>query len=208
MILERVVVGPYQTNCYLLAKGKGSEAIIIDPGSDADKIKNALIKHSLKPSLVINTHGHFDHIGCDSDFNVPIYVHKLDLPLLGSPEKNLSSLVSSHVAVNDEANALRDGQIIGVEGIKLEVIHTPGHTMGGVCLLVREPAAKKILFTGDTLFNCGIGRTDIAGSNPESLIESIKKRIFSLPDNIAIFPGHGPSSTIGHEKMHLDLDTL
>lgn len=199
MILENVCVGMMQVNCYILASGENSSAIIIDPGSEAHKIKRALEKHGLRPGLVINTHGHYDHIGCDDKFGVPVYVHSKDLPMLEDSRLNLSGFFALSYKVSSEVRVLEDKEQIKLDDIELEVMHMPGHTPGGIALLLKKPEAK-IVFTGDSLFCQGIGRTDLAGGDEALLIISIRERLFTLPDDTLIYPGHGPSSTIGEEK--------
>lgn len=201
MIFEKICVGELAVNCYILAKGQNSSAIIIDPGEDEKKIRRILDKFGLKPGIIINTHGHIDHIGCDDKFAAPIYVHELDAPLLRNAELNLSNFLGGGFSVTSaEVRVLRDKDIIEFEGISLEVIHTPGHTPGGICLLMKKPQ-DKILFTGDSLFYRSIGRTDFPGADERKLIGAIKEKIFTLADDTEIFPGHGPSSTIGKEKQ-------
>ncbi|MFH0763006.1 MAG: MBL fold metallo-hydrolase [Candidatus Omnitrophota bacterium] len=201
MILETVCVGMMQVNCYILACAEGSPAIIIDPGSEAHKIKRILQRHKLRPGLVVNTHGHYDHIGGDDKFDVVVYAHNKDLPMLGDPRLNLSGLFALSYEVGSEIRALEDKERITLEGIELEVIHVPGHTPGGIALLLKEPK-DKILFSGDTLFCRGVGRTDLAGGDQELLMKSIRERLFTLPPDTVIYPGHGPFSTIGEEKKH------
>lgn len=201
MILEIVCVGSLEVNCYILASRAGTQAIIIDPGEEPDKIWEALDKHKLKPGFVINTHGHYDHIGCDDEFNAPVYIHYEDLPLLKEPALNLSGLFASAYSVKAGINPVKDKEDIGLGEIRLRVIHTPGHTPGGVCLLMQSPQ-DKILFSGDTLFYHGIGRSDLPGGSEESLIKSIRDKLFVLPPDTIVYPGHGPSSTIGEEKAN------
>lgn len=199
MILETVCVGQMQVNCYVLALRKSSAAIIIDPGDQVRKIKQALDKHSLKPAFIINTHGHYDHIGCDDNFAVPIYIHKLDIHFLKEPELNLSNLFSLPYQVKSEIRTVEDNSIIELEDIQLKVLHIPGHTPGGMALLMQKPQ-DKIVFTGDTLFCQGIGRSDLVGGDGYLLIKSIREKLLVLSDDTVIYPGHGPSSTIGREK--------
>jgi len=201
MILETISVGPMQVNCYILASCENSQAIIIDPGSEAPKLKQVLKRYSLKPSFIINTHGHYDHIGSDKDFQVPIYIHSQDLPLLKDPQLNLSNLFALPFRVESGIKPLEDKEIIELDDIKLEVLHIPGHTPGGIALRMIKPS-EKIVFTGDTLFCAGIGRTDFAGGNENLLIKSIKEKLLTLPLDTVIYPGHGPSSTIKEEKMN------
>ncbi|MFH1354808.1 MAG: MBL fold metallo-hydrolase [Candidatus Omnitrophota bacterium] len=199
MILEAVSVGAMQVNCYILASTFGSSAIIIDPGDQADKIQRVLDKHKLKPALIINTHGHYDHIGCDNKFAVPVYIHREDLALLKDPELNLSSLFSLDYQVKSRIKTLKHEDIIELDDIRLKVLHIPGHTPGGITLLMQKPK-ENIAFTGDTLFFQGIGRSDFTGGDGELLIKSIKEKLMVLPEDTVIYPGHGPSSTIGREK--------
>lgn len=201
MILETIVVGPMQVNCYVLASGENSSAIIIDPGDQARKIKQVLDKYRLKPAFIVNTHGHYDHIGCDDKFGVPVYIHKDDVPLLRDSRLNLSGVFSLGYAVKSEIIKLEEGEIIKSEGIELEVLHIPGHTPGGISLLIKKPA-RKAVFTGDTLFCQGIGRSDLDGGNESLLIKSIKEKLLILSDDTVVYPGHGPSSTIGEEKKN------
>ena len=201
MILEDICVGQMQVNCYILASKNNSSAIIIDPGEEENKIKRILEKHKLKPSFIINTHGHIDHIGCDDRFGIPVYIHENDLALLKDPQLNLSTFLMSSYSIESHIKTLKDKENIELDDMQLEVIHTPGHTPGGICLLMKKPD-DKILFSGDTLFCQGIGRTDFPGADEGLLIKSIKEKLFKLDDDTVVYPGHGPSSTIGEEKRN------
>lgn len=201
MILETVVIGPMQVNCYILACAKDSKAIIIDPGDQERKIRQVLDKHKLTPAFIINTHGHYDHIGENDKFGVDVYVHKADLIMLKDPMANLSGLFSDPYSVKSKILSLEDNQIIELGDIQLKVLHVPGHTPGGVALLMLKPD-NKIVFTGDTLFCEGIGRSDLIGGDGNQLSDSIRERLFTLPDDTRIYPGHGPASTIGEEKKN------
>ncbi|MBI5145392.1 MAG: MBL fold metallo-hydrolase [Candidatus Omnitrophica bacterium] len=202
MILETVCVGSLEVNCYILAEGDGFPAIIIDPGDEANKIRQVLSRHKLKPALVINTHGHIDHIGADDEWGVPIYIHRQDAVLLKDTRLNLSSFLAQRYCVKSKMiNLLEDGQSIELGKLRLKVMHTPGHTPGGICLLMQEPQ-NKILFTGDTLFCQSIGRTDLEGADEHTLIDAIKDKLLKLSDDTVIYPGHGPSSSIGEEKRN------
>lgn len=200
MILEVLAVGPIEANCYILADETIKEAIIIDPGADAAGIKKVLHKHGLKAALIINTHGHFDHIGADDAFEAPICIHEADARLLKDPALNYSGLVGNEFKVNSpKVKIVRDKEEIACAGFTLEVLHTPGHTPGGICLLLRNQTPA-ILFSGDTLFYHSIGRTDLPYSSESDLIAAIKKKIFALSDDTIVYPGHGPSSTVGRER--------
>jgi hydroxyacylglutathione hydrolase len=199
MILETICVGPFQVNCYILAPAASGRAILIDPGDQEGKIRKVLDKHKLKPAFIINTHAHFDHIGCDDKFSVPVYIHQKDLALLKNPQLNLSNWLDSPYVASSQIKTLEDQEDILLDQIELKVIHTPGHTPGGICLLLTKPV-NKILFSGDTLFCQGVGRTDFPGADEDALIRSIKERLFVLSDDTVVYPGHGPVTTIGQEK--------
>jgi len=199
MILETVNVGPMEVNCYILACAEGKQAIIIDPGDQAYKIRAVLDRHKLSPAMVINTHGHYDHIGSDDKFGVVIYVHKQDLAMLEDAKKNLSASFALSYKVKSEIKTLQDKEIIKLDCLELEVIYLPGHTPGGIGLLMKEPETG-IVFTGDTLFCQGIGRCDLPGGSEYQLKKSIKERLFVLPNETKVYPGHGPATTIGKEK--------
>ncbi|MCU0666810.1 MAG: MBL fold metallo-hydrolase [Candidatus Omnitrophica bacterium] len=201
IILETVVVGSLEVNCYVVAKEKNSTAIVIDPGDDLRKIKKSLDKYGLTAAAVINTHAHYDHIGCDDEFGAPVYVHQDDLALLRDPMLNLSGFFSCGYSVKGQIRTVTDGQLIEESGISLRVLHIPGHSPGGMALYMENPK-EDIVFTGDCLFREGIGRTDFTGGSEKSLIKGIKEKLFILPDKTVVYPGHGASSTIAYEKTH------
>jgi len=198
MTLEKIVVGPMQVNCYILGSKDRGEAIIIDPGAEGAKIKKRLLAMGLKASCIVNTHGHADHIGANAAFDVPVYIHRLDAEFLTNPELNLSAMFEAPFAMPAAQRLLEDGQRIEVAGQNLEVIHTPGHTPGGICL-----NAGEFVVTGDTLFAQGVGRSDFPYASEKDLLDSIRKRLMTLPDETIIYPGHGPSSTIGEERKNI-----
>jgi len=201
MILETVCVGPLAVNCYILAQGKDKKAIVIDPGEEFKKIKRVLDKYSLTPAVIINTHGHFDHIGCDAEFDVPVYVHEDEEKLLKSQDLSFASFFNYPYKVPKEIRLLKDKEHITLDDIDLEVIHTPGHSPGGICLLM-QGSSGNILFSGDTLFCGSIGRTDFDGGNMSVLMKSIRERLLLLPDNTVVYPGHGEATSIAAEKKH------
>lgn len=200
MILQAVVVGAMQVNCYILASREQAGAIIIDPGAEIRKIEKVLKQYKLTPVLVINTHGHYDHIGGDDAFGVKVYVHSLDVRLLTKPELNLSAVFSRGYKVNSQIHELKEGQVVALDDIELEVIHLPGHTSGGIGLLMKKPQ-DNILFSGDVLFCRGIGRSDFPGGDGKLLIQGIKNKLMRLSDDVIVYPGHGPSTTIGQERQ-------
>lgn len=198
MILEIIVVGELQVNCYIVAAGPKRSAIIIDPGSDADEIKRALDIHGLVPGIVVNTHGHYDHIGADDAFGVPIYVHGEDIPLLKDAVLNFSMIFSTPLVVRSDVRSFAEGDTLSCDGVSLKALHLPGHSPGGSALLLATPGVG-FLFSGDSLFRRSIGRTDFPGGSEELLKENIRKKIMTLPPQTIVLPGHGARTTVGEE---------
>lgn len=195
LILKVVTVGQMEANCYILGCKETAQAIIIDPGDDYLRITNTLEESDLEAKLIINTHGHIDHIGANDKFGLPIWIHELDADYLIDPGKNLSELFGRPYTSPPATRLLKGGDKIKLDQISLEVIHTPGHTPGGICL-----KTDGIIFTGDTLLCGGIGRTDFPYASEEELIKSIKEKILGLDDGVIVYPGHGPSSSIDKER--------
>lgn len=195
IVFDSIVVGMMSTNCYILGDPQTGEAAIIDPGADSVNIKRLITKHRLKPSCIINTHGHADHIGANSDFHLPVWIHSLDADFLTDPVKNLSKPYLLPYITVKASRLLNDGEILKIGSVELRVIHTPGHTPGSICLKCDD-----VLLTGDTIFCEGVGRTDLPYASEEDLFRSINEKILVLDESTRIFPGHGPSSTIKHEK--------
>ena len=197
MFIKSIVVGMMEVNCYIVGDDSAKEVFIIDPGGDYKKIKRLIDADSLKPQAIINTHGHGDHIGADKEFNLPIWIHRLDSDFLQDPSKNLSGAFGFLLKTCPAARLLEDRDILNIGKYTLEVVHTPGHTPGSICL-----KGEGVVFTGDTLFCEGIGRTDFAYGSEEDITRSIEKRLLTLDDNYIVYPGHGPSSTIGNERVN------
>ncbi|MFH1245046.1 MAG: MBL fold metallo-hydrolase [Candidatus Omnitrophota bacterium] len=195
MLIETIIVGPLQVNCYILACPQTGRAVVIDPGADPEKITRRIKKKNFKVEYIINTHGHIDHIGANAVLGVPVYIHRLDADFLLKPELNLSGMLGAPLNFPAASLLLEDKQKLRLGNIELEVIHTPGHTPGGICL-----KTSGICFTGDTLFAQSIGRTDLPYASYETILNSIRGRLMSLDDNVVIYPGHGSSSTIGEER--------
>lgn len=193
--IKRIVVGELEVNCYVVWNENTLEAFVIDPGDEFLKIDNFLKSKNLSVKAVINTHGHGDHIGADGEFGSVVYIHKDDEGCLIDPCKNLSMYFFKPIVCKVEHKIINDGDVLDLAGMKLTVIHTPGHTRGCVCFLYGD-----VLFSGDTLFFEAIGRTDLPGGNFKDIVQSIKGKLFILPDDVIVCPGHGGYSTIGHEK--------
>jgi len=186
-----------QVNCYVVADEDTREAVIIDPGAESDAIQGCIAGNRLAPCCIINTHGHADHIGANRFFNLPVWIHELDKEFLADPNKNLSASFGAEITSPEAARLIGEGDEIKVGNISLVVAHTPGHTPGSISL-----KAGNIIFTGDTLFCEGIGRTDLPGASEKDILKSIASRILTLPDDTVVYPGHGPASSVGHEKKH------
>lgn len=200
MKIHNLCVGSLEVNCYVVVADSG-RAILIDPGAEPVKIKRFIKDNRISPAFILHTHGHIDHIGADSKLCLPVYIHKKDLPLLKNPQLNLSALFSEPFALKDNIKTFDSDCILTLDSISLKVIHTPGHTPGSCCFLLLGQE-RKILFSGDTLFYLGIGRTDFTGGCQQELMKSIKEKLFSLDDDTLVYPGHGPGTTIGKEKKN------
>jgi len=199
MILEQLEVGPIMANCYIVGCPDTLQAAVIDPGGDADRILNNLKARSLTVKYLINTHGHFDHVGGNKQMKLatsaPILIHEGDMHMLSSLTSAAASFGLS--AENSPApdQIVSDGDRLQVGNLAMKVIHLPGHSPGGIAILTGGS-----VFVGDTLFAGSIGRTDLPGGNYEQLIENVRKKLFVLPDDTRVYCGHGPATTIGREK--------
>lgn len=199
MIIKRIQVGMIGTNCYLVACPDTKEAIVIDPGDEAKMIYDLAEKEGYKIFAIVNTHGHWDHVGGNSELKAltgaPILIHEQDASYLGDRKLNLGSLMGKNEVSPSADKCLQEGDIVQVGKLEFKVIHTPGHTPGGISLL-----GEKDIFVGDTLFAGSIGRTDFPGGDYRVIISMIKEKLLPLADEIKVYPGHGPSTTIGQEK--------
>lgn len=199
MIIKKLEVGPIMANCFILGCESTKEAVVIDPGDDADRILTALAESGLTVKYLINTHGHFDHVSANKRMKeatgAQIAIHAEDEPMLHelSQSAQMFGLASENSPPADIL--LKDGDEITFGEITLQVIHTPGHSKGGVSLYT-----KGHLFSGDTLFAGSIGRTDLAGGDYDTLISSIQKKLLIFDEDTIVYPGHGPETTIGNEK--------
>jgi hydroxyacylglutathione hydrolase len=203
MKVDRLVLGEFENNCYIAASSdKASDCLIIDTGLDIQPLLKFLECGKLTPIAVILTHGHIDHIAGVETLrkkfpSILIYIHKLDAEMLTNKTSNLSLMAGNPFTARKADYFLDEGDIIEKAGVRLCVIHTPGHTPGGICLYAEK---DNIIFVGDTLFAGSVGRTDFPGSSTRQLIEGITKKLLTLPEDTIVYPGHGPETTIGREK--------
>jgi len=205
MKIEHLTLGAYETNCYVLRDGETArDCLVIDPGLDAGRLIDFLEERDLNPVAVALTHGHIDHIAGvaavrDTFPDVKVYIHELDAEMLSEPHKNLSAMSGMAFSTRPQDVSLQDRDVIEQADVKLLVLHTPGHTPGGICLYSQ---ADGVAFVGDTLFAGSVGRTDFPGGSMYQLINGVKDRLFTLPGETKVYPGHGPTTTIAHEKNH------
>jgi len=201
MILKTLIVGDLSTNCYILGCPETNVGAVIDPGAEGEDIVATAQKLGLKIKYIINTHGHIDHIAANAKVKeatgAQLLIHSQDKEMLSDRTLSLASFLGNKVDLLLADGLLEDGELIQVGKLELKVLHTPGHTLGGICLQTGEK-----IFTGDTLFAGSIGRTDFPGGEIATLISSIKAKLLVYPDQTAIYPGHGPDSSIGAEKRN------
>jgi glyoxylase-like metal-dependent hydrolase (beta-lactamase superfamily II) len=199
MRIEKLIVGQLATNCYLVWEEKTRPAIIIDPGDDADFIVQKIQDFKITPLAIITTHGHFDHVLASLElklaFNIPFVIHQADLFLLKQAQESTKYFLGIDVDPPAQPDKLvKEGDVISFGKEKLEVLETPGHSPGGISLL-----GKGIVFSGDTVFADGFGRTDFSYGSKKELEKSLKK-LFKLPDDTVVYPGHGEETTIEEAK--------
>lgn len=196
MKFDVIVNGPLEVNTYLVFNGVG-ECYLIDPGYDGDKIYKIVKKHDVKVKAILLTHGHFDHIGATNYlvnlFKSPVYLHPLDFKMVKSPSLNYSIAFNQPISLDVELS-----DITKLNNPEIEIIHTPGHSKGSISIYFKK---DKLLFSGDTLFNKGVGRTDLYGGNEVELNKSINKLLL-LDEDVMVLPGHGEATTILEEKLN------
>lgn len=202
MKIEKFVLGSLGTNCYLIENEEAKELVIVDPATCPDYVVSHVKTHGYTPKAILLTHGHFDHVmgieGWVREFHIPVYLHEEEKKILEDPALNLSGMFGGSYAYN-QVTCLKDGEMLEVAGFKFKVIHTPGHTAGGCCYYEE---AEKILISGDTLFCQSVGRSDFPTGSMATLVRSIKEKLFPLPDDVMVYPGHESLTCIADEKQY------
>ena len=203
MIIDKLVLGPFSTNCYIVGSESSRAGIIIDPADDAKTILDRVKGLELDIKIILLTHGHIDHVGAlkavKEAIGAEMAIHTDDAKSLRGLRGWLQSFLVpglTYPLPPPPDRLLKDGDSISVAGLSFKVLHTPGHTPGGICLL-----GEGVVFSGDTLFNYGIGRTDLPGGSYNQLLESIRTKLMTLPDDTIVYPGHGPETTISAERQ-------
>lgn len=200
MKIKPIVVGPLQVNCYLLICEKTGQAAVVDPGADASLILQAVDAEKCEVSTIINTHGHFDHIGANGQIKeatgAELLIHADDAQLLSQAGLHASVYGLTVEESPSPDRFMAEGDLLQIGELKVEILHVPGHSPGSVCLKVENS-----LIVGDVLFAESIGRTDLPGGDHQLLINGIREKLLTLPDETIVHPGHGPDTSIGHERI-------
>ena len=205
MEIDCLILGLYETNCYVLRRDKNAEnCLIIDAGLDCGPLIDFLRQQKLNPAALVLTHGHIDHIAGvnllrEKFPGLKIYIHMHDADMLEEPLSNLSAMTGAAFVTGSADFTLQDGDVVEQADVKLQVLHTPGHTPGGISLYSAEHG---VVFSGDALFADSVGRTDFPGGSMTQLVSGIKDKLLTLPDETKVYPGHGPETTIAREKAH------
>ena len=206
MQIEHYVVGPIQTNCYFVINRNTKELLVVDPGASGSRLADFVREKGYKPVAILLTHGHFDHTDGIADFlsafagqKIPVYAHTDERRTLEDPEYNLSASMGFRGELYHADYFAEDGEELKLAGFVIRVLHTPGHTPGGCCYYFPEEEA---LFSGDSLFAGSIGRTDFPGGSVTQLVNSVREKCLTLPEDTKVFPGHEGLSTIGDEKRY------
>ena len=200
--LQKCIVGSVSTNCYLLKNKETGEMLIIDPGDNAGKIEQKILEMQGKPIAILLTHGHFDHILAAEEirkkYNVPIYADQKEEKTLQDARINLTAYQGNGYTLKADVY-LTDLQVEELVGFSVQMIETPGHTVGSCCYYLKD---EDVLFSGDTVFCGSVGRTDFPGSSSAAIVNSLHRLLDALPDGTEVYPGHDVSTTIGYEKRY------
>jgi hydroxyacylglutathione hydrolase len=203
MIQKGLTVGLLEVNCYILGDEETREAVVIDPGGDEDEILDTLNHNQLQLKLIIDTHGHFDHVDANRPLKdatgAQIAIHEADAQMLLKPSAEAMFFTGNRLRLSEADILLKEGDILTFGQYRLKVLHTPGHTPGGISLLLED---HTYVYVGDPLFAGSIGRTDFPGGSFDALINAVKTKIFPLGDNYSVYPGHGPVTTVGQERKY------
>ena len=201
MRMKSFTVGPLGVNCYVLQDDFSDAGLVIDPGGNAEELLQYLKQEHISLQTIVNTHGHGDHIGADDRLRqatgARLLIHAADAPMLADARANLSAYMGFTVQAAPADAILQDGETLQVGHMSFTVLHTPGHSPGGICLF-----GEGVLFSGDSLFAESIGRCDFPGASETELVAALQKKILPLPDDVKVYPGHGPGTTIGWERQH------
>lgn len=203
MIQKALLVGLLEVNCYILGDEETKEAVVIDPGGNEEEILDALNHEGLQLKLIIDTHGHFDHVDANQPLQdatgAKIAIHKLDAAMLKKPSQEALFFTGNRLRLSQADILLQEDDVLTFGNYRLKVMHTPGHTPGHISLLLED---HPLIYVGDLLFAGSIGRTDFPGGSFEALINAVKTKIFPLGDHYTVFPGHGPVTTVGQERKY------
>jgi len=197
MIIKTFKEPPIDNNNYLIIDEESKETVLVDYSTNDPKINDVLVSFGAKLKYILLTHGHFDHIAGIRPTEAQIVMHENDIPILKQVNKYLPMFGIPEISVPKVDIFIKDGDILEVGNLKIKVIHTPGHTQGSVCYLIEDK-----LFSGDTIFKEAVGRCDLEGGNFDQIVESIENKIFTLPENMEIYPGHGQFTSVDWEKSH------
>jgi hydroxyacylglutathione hydrolase len=203
MIQKGLIVGLLEVNCYILGDEDTKEAVVIDPGGDEDAILDVLNTNGLQLKLIIDTHGHFDHVDANQPLKdatgAQIAIHELDAAALSQPSQEAMFFTGNRIRMSEADILLKEGDTLSFGKYRLKVLHTPGHTPGGISLILED---HPYVYVGDLLFAGSIGRTDFPGGSYEALINAVRTKIFPLGDNYIVYPGHGPVTTVAQERKY------